>query len=81
MNFGYGERLPENIVARIYEETVDINYKKASINANTSDTAISTETIMEKLHNLKFSLVKIPEAKWEINMHKKRLQPKKHMDL
>ncbi len=54
MGLGAGERLTEDAVARIYEEAADSSYRKGGMNASISGAAVSRETVMEKLHCLRF---------------------------
>ena len=54
MGFGSGERLTEDAVARIYEEAADSSYRKGGMNASISGMPVSKETVMEKLHGLRF---------------------------
>ena len=54
MGFGCGERLTEDAVARIYDEAADSSYRKGGMNASINGMPVSKETVMEKLHNLRF---------------------------
>lgn len=47
-------RMSEDAVARILEEAVDSNYRKGGANASISGSVMSKETVMNKLHVLKF---------------------------
>ena len=47
-------RVSEDAVARILEEAVDSTYRKGGANASISGSAMSKETVMNKLHALEF---------------------------
>ena len=47
-------RVSEDAVARILEEAVDSTYRKGGTNASISGSAMSKETVMNKLHALEF---------------------------
>ena len=47
-------RVSEDAVARILEEAVDSTYRKGGANASISRSAMSKETVMNKLHALEF---------------------------
>ena len=66
MGFEGGERLTEDAVARIYDEAADSSYRKGGMNASISGTAVSKETVMEKLHSLTFPPVKTAEEKRQV---------------
>lgn len=54
MGFEAGGRLTEDAIARIYEEALESSYRKGGMNASISGEPVSKETVMEKLHSLKF---------------------------
>lgn len=58
MRFDPEERLTEDAVARICEETADSSYRKGSMNTN-----ISGKTVMERLYSLRFLKEKKLEEK------------------
>ena len=47
-------RMSEDAIARMLEEAVDSNYRKGGANASISGSVMSKETVMNKLHELKF---------------------------
>lgn len=60
MGFGSKERMTEDAVARILEEAVDSSYRKGGDNVSISGNSVSKETVMDKIHPLRF-----PELKYE----------------
>lgn len=66
MGFDPGERLTEDAVARICEEAADSSYRKGGMNASMSGVAVSKETVMEKLHSLRFPETEQPEEKRQV---------------
>ena len=66
MGFGCGERLTEDAVARIYEEAADSSYRKGGMNASISGIPVSKETVMEKLHSLRFPKAETAEEKRQV---------------
>lgn len=66
MGFERGERLTEDAVARIYEEAAESSYRKGGMNASISGVEVSKETVMDKLHTLRFPPVETPEEKRQV---------------
>jgi len=66
MGFAAGERLTEDAVARIYEEAADSSYRKGGMNASMSGVPVSKETVMEKLHSLRFPEMEQLEEKKQV---------------
>lgn len=66
MGFERGERLTEDAIARIYDEAAESSYRKGGMNASISGMPVSKETVMEKLHSLKFPQVQEAEEKRQI---------------
>lgn len=56
-------RLTEDAVAQILEETVDSSYKKGGEHASITEDIVSKETVMNKLHALRFPKTKPQETK------------------
>lgn len=54
MGFAPKERLTEDAVARILDEAADSSYRKGGINVSISEDTVSKETVMDKIHPLKF---------------------------
>lgn len=54
MGFAPKERLTEDAVARILDEAADSSYRKGGINVSISEHIVSKETVMDKIHPLKF---------------------------
>jgi hypothetical protein len=63
MGFGKHEYLTEDAVARIFDEAADSSYRKGGMNASISGDWVSKETVMDKLHPLKFPCLKISDTK------------------
>jgi hypothetical protein len=63
MGFGKKEYLTEDAVARIFDEAADSSYRKGGMNASISGSPVSKETVMDKLHPLKFPKLKTPDEK------------------
>ena len=67
LGFEKGQRLTEDAVARIFDEAADSSYRKGGINASIDEKVmVSKETVMEKLHPLKFPKVKPEKEKRKI---------------
>ena len=56
-------RLTEDAVAQILEEAVDSSYRKGGEHASIAEDIVSKETVMNKLHVLKFPKIKPQETK------------------
>lgn len=54
LGIGPHTRMSEDAAARILEEAVDSSYRKGGVNASISGSTMSKETVMNKLHALKF---------------------------
>lgn len=63
MEFQPKERLTEDAIARILDEAADSSYRKGGLNASISGDFVSKETVMDKIHQLKFPAVDVPEEK------------------
>lgn len=58
LGFEKGQRLTEDAIARIFDEAVDSSYRKGEINVSIDEKVIvSKETVMDKLHPLRFPKV------------------------
>lgn len=66
MGFERGERLTEDAIARIYDEAVESSYRKGGMNASISGMPVSKETVMEKLHSLRFPKAETAEEKRQV---------------
>ena len=47
-------RMSEDVIARMLEEAADSNYRKGGAKASISGSAMTKETVMNKLHELEF---------------------------
>ncbi|MCR5669335.1 MAG: UPF0236 family protein [Lachnospiraceae bacterium] len=56
-------RITEDAEARIFEEAVESSYRKGGINASIIGANITKETVMNKIHVLKFPSAKVPNEK------------------
>lgn len=55
LGFEKGQRFTEDAIARIFDEAADSSYRKGGINASIDKKVVaSKETVMEKLHPLRF---------------------------
>ena len=66
MGFTAGERLTEDALARIYEEAAESSYRKGGMNASINGVPVSKETVMEKLHSLRFPETERPKEKRQV---------------
>lgn len=66
MGFAAGERLTEDALARIYEEAAEGSYQKGGMNASINCVPVSKETVMEKLHSLRFPETERPKKKRQV---------------
>ena len=60
-------RISEDAEARILEEAVESSYRKGGINACIGEQEVSKETVMKKLHALKFPKLKPPKEKKKVS--------------
>lgn len=63
MGFDKNEYLTEDAIARIFDEAVDSSYRKGGMNASIAGAPVSKETVMDKLHPLKFPILEAPKSK------------------
>ncbi len=64
MGFEPGERMTEDAVARMLDEATDSSYRKGGIHASISEAVVSKETVMDKVHRLRFPVVEsLPEKR------------------
>jgi hypothetical protein len=68
MGFEKHEYLTEDAIARIFDEAADSSYRKGGMNASISGATVSKETVMEKLHPLKFPELETQESKREAHI-------------
>ena len=59
-------RITEDAEARILEEAVESSYRKGGINASIIGANITKETVMNKIHVLKFPSAKVPNEKKQL---------------
>jgi hypothetical protein len=60
-------RISEDAEARILEEAVESSYRKGGINASIGEEEVSKETVMNKLHELKFPKLKPLDEKRKVS--------------
>ena len=61
LGFEKGQRFTEDADARIFDEAADSSYRKGGINVSIDENVVaSKETVMDKLHPLKFPKAKPP---------------------
>lgn len=63
IGFEKNEYLTEDAVARVFDEAADSSYRKGGMNASISGIAVSKETVMDKLHPLRFPLLEVSHEK------------------
>lgn len=56
-------RITEDAVANVLKEAVDSSYRKGGIHASISDFEVSKQTVMNKIHTLKFPQANTPAEK------------------
>lgn len=65
MGFEPNERMTEDAITRILDEAADSSYRKGGMNASISGYSVSKETVMDKLHPLKFPRMEVTGKKRE----------------
>ena len=69
LGFEKGQRFTEDADARILDEAADSSYRKGGINASIDENVVaSKETVMDKLHLLRFPQVKPLKKKKEVSL-------------
>ena len=68
IGFEKNEYLTEDAIARIFDEAADSSYRKGGMNASISGISVSKETVMDKLHPLKFPLLEKPNERKTVNV-------------
>ena len=69
LGFEKGQRFTEDAIARIYDEAADSSYRKGGINVSIDENVVaSKETVMEKLHPLKFPKVEPLKEKKSVQL-------------